>query len=43
MTPEQITANGEEGLKLSMVHTNTNINLADSDGIGDRVYGGETG
>ncbi len=40
---EQITVVERRILKPEMIHTDTNINLADSYGIGDHVYGSETG
>ena len=41
MTQEQITIM-ESILKIWRVRTNTNINLADSDSIGNHVHGSET-
>ena len=40
---EQITVVARRILKLGVIHTYTNIDLADSYSIGDHVYGSETG
>ena len=40
---EQLNVIERRVLRLEMIHTNTDIYLADSYSIGDRVYGSETG